>query len=247
MPRWMSNSVQIYHTFCLASLPHESFALTFRCKLGFILKRSEILLFTLNCVSSRRETKRILVYFDSYLANVVLNILKIEFRFVNYSSDLRYHFAPILVNALGMPSTHYGHDFWSGFRVRRCQLYGIDQAQVSFEDENVVGHGVVLGHSVGAGQQNSAKGFQCQTQEYLHDQLYFGPPFHSAGSSLDGDLYRPVAEQKLAVLEDLGLANGSGHFTAEFQVNISGYRHLVEHIRHEDESGDEADLVDHFF
>ncbi len=34
MPRRMPNSVQMYHTFCLASLPHVSFA--FRCKPGFI-------------------------------------------------------------------------------------------------------------------------------------------------------------------------------------------------------------------
>ncbi len=31
MPRWMPNSVQMYHIFCLASLPHVLFVFSFRC------------------------------------------------------------------------------------------------------------------------------------------------------------------------------------------------------------------------
>ncbi len=36
MPWWMPNSVKMYRTFCLTSLPHVSFVFTFRCKPGFI-------------------------------------------------------------------------------------------------------------------------------------------------------------------------------------------------------------------
>ncbi len=35
LPRQMPNSVQMYHTFCLASHPHVAFVFAFRCKPGF--------------------------------------------------------------------------------------------------------------------------------------------------------------------------------------------------------------------
>ncbi len=44
LPRWMRNSVQMYYTLCVASLPHASFAFVFRCKPSFILHTSNFAL-----------------------------------------------------------------------------------------------------------------------------------------------------------------------------------------------------------
>lgn len=149
-----------------------------------------------------------------------------------------------------MAPTNDSHDFRKMAILRingGCHLQSVYQAKVAFEHKNVLSHRIGFGHSMSIWQQDGAQRLTGQTQWHLSDQSNFRPPTHGAGSAHDGQWNGSITQQQLAFVERLGLSYGAGHFTAKFQVDVTGYLHLVEYIRHENEGWYEANLGDHLF